>query len=38
MTTRVNKWYIKAADIFALRTKINIQKSIWRLKINTDTK
>ncbi len=34
-TDRVNPWFKKAATIFALNTKINIQKSFWRMKYNT---
>lgn len=32
---RVNPWFKKAATIFALNTKINIQKSFWRMKFNS---
>jgi len=33
---RVNPWFKKSATILALNTKINIQKSFWRLKFNMD--
>ena len=34
---RVNPWFKKSATILALNTKINIQKSFWRLKYNMDS-
>ena len=34
---RVNPWFKKAATIFSLNTKINIQKSFWRLKFHMDS-
>lgn len=34
---RVNPWFRKSATILALNTKINIQKSFWRLKYNMDS-
>lgn len=34
---RVNPWFRKSATILALNTKINIQKSFWRLKFNMDS-
>ena len=34
---RVNPWFKKSATILALNTKINIQKSFWRLKFNMDS-
>jgi len=33
-----NPWFKKAATILALNTKINIQKSFWRMKFNTSSK
>ena len=33
-----NPWFKKAATILALNTKINIQKSFWRMKYNTSSK
>ena len=34
---RPNPWFRKSATILALNTKINIQKSFWRLKYNMDS-
>ena len=34
---RINPWFRKSATILALNTKINIQKSFWRLKYNMDS-
>lgn len=34
---RENKWFKKAAMILSLNTKINIQKSFWRMKFNVET-
>jgi len=34
---RINPWFKKAATILSLNTKINIQKSFWRLKYNMNT-
>lgn len=34
---RINPWFKKSATILALNTKINIQKSFWRLKFNMDS-
>jgi hypothetical protein len=34
---RTNPWFRKSATILALNTKINIQKSFWRLKFNMDS-
>jgi hypothetical protein len=34
---RINPWFKKAATILSLNTKINIQKSFWRLKSNMNT-
>ena len=32
-----NHWFKKAAEVLALKTKINTQKSFWRLKFNRNT-
>ena len=34
---RINPWFRKSATILSLNTKINIQKSFWRLKFNMDS-
>lgn len=34
---RINPWFKRAATILSLNTKINIQKSFWRLKYNMNT-
>ena len=34
---RKNDWFKKAAEVLALKTKINSQKSFWRLKHNRNT-
>jgi hypothetical protein len=37
VSRRVNKWFYRAAETFAVRTRINMQKSLWRLKLNAYT-
>ena len=32
-----NAWFKKAAEVLALKTRINSQKSFWRLKYNRNT-
>lgn len=34
---RVNPWFKRSAAILSLNTRINIQKSFWRMKFNMDT-
>ncbi len=34
---RINPWFKKSAITLSLNTKINIQKSFWRLKFNMDS-
>ena len=35
---KINKWLKRSAEILALNTRINTQKSFWRLKHNIYTK
>lgn len=34
LRTKKNQWFKKAAEILALNTRANTQKSFWRLKYN----
>ena len=34
---RVNPWFKKAATILSVNSRINIQKSFWRMKLNMNT-
>lgn len=37
MEERVNPWFKRSAAILSLNTRVNIQKSFWRMKFNMDT-
>lgn len=34
---RINHWFKKSSSILAMNSRINVQKSYWRIKYNTTT-